>query len=561
MRRLDAFQEDYELVLQKLHDGYLDHVEIVSRVVETDFFRQCLGDGGIQKLAESYPSPRKKHDVPLWLYLATQLTLRLHGGPGFSSLPYILHCGGLRDALEDGQAARRVDPETERSQLSFKGYNEKNSYDRRTPCDQDYVRKLAKDTEPERLQAWYGSAAASHFKDLEVYDSEGIFFVDGSYLFVPDNERYEGSRVALFDEHNHPISREAEQNLSETQRKRCQFRRYYQMVALSHSDRAQDFLLYCGAKMLSEGDKGAEVGQLVPLVDSFHAAVGSGVMKTLVVDRGFIDGKSITQIKTQHDVDVVVPLKAGMNITADAWKLAEVDDTPWQEWTPPPKEKAPDPPQRPEHIRKAEQARQETIAKKKAESDTPPKARLERVELKVIPRIKLWASCDVALDVVLMREYMSDGECSEWGLMTTRQVDDPLEIRELYALRPACEEGWRQMKCYWDLTGFRSTSYSLVVNQVIFVLLAHSLLQAFLVQSERGDLAKATRKRLLAELLPDGEKVAVYWQNHVGYLRLMQYTHIILNLEDGPRRRLRGTINRLNKAQLEPPTLPERPTL
>ena len=117
---------------------------------------------------------------------------------------------------------------------------------------------------------------------------------------------------------------------------------------------------------------------------------------------------------------------------------------------------------------------------------------------------------------------MSDGDSSQWGLMTSREVDDPLEIRELYHLRSACEEGWRQTKCYWDLTGYRSASFSLVVNQIIFVLLAYSLLQLFLLKSDRGELAKATKKRLLAELLPDGEKVAVYCKNHVGYFGLME---------------------------------------
>lgn len=558
MRRFDAFQEDYELVREKLEEGFLDHVEIVSRVIETEFFRSFLGDGAIQKLAESYPSPRKRHDVPLWLYLSAQLTLRLHGAAGFSSLPYILHCGGLRDALEDGQVERKTDPETQQAYLSFKGYNGKNSYDRRTPCDQDYVRKLAKDTEADHLEWWYGRSVARHFKDIGAYDAEGIFFIDGSYLFIPDNENYELSRVGYFDKHNHPISAEKLESLPAAERKRCQRRRYYQMVALSHSNRSHDFLLYAGSKVLREGH---EVRALLPLVKTFQDAVGSGVMKILVVDRGFIDGSAIGEIKSRYKVDVVLPLKSGMNITEDAWRLAEVDPEPWQVYRPAPKEEPPEPPQRPEHLRRAEKNRQRTVARKKAEAGIKPAPHLERVELKVIRRMQLWEECRVPIDVVLMREYMSDGECSEWGLMTTRQVDDPIEIRRLYELRPCCEEGWRQTKCYWDMTGFRSPAFSLVVNQVVFVLLAYSLLQVFLVQSERGELAKATRTRLLAELLPDGEKVAVYWQNHVGYFGVMQYSRLLVELPEGPRRRIAGTLRRLSKAQLEPPALPKRPTL
>jgi hypothetical protein len=554
----NAFEEDKPLVLEKLQEGFIDHMEVVSRVTETQFFQKFIGSGDLERLAATFPSPRKKEEVPLWLYLSSQITLRLHGSPGFSSLPYVLHCGGLREALGGEQVEIKEDPHSHARELHFKGFNEKNKYDRVTPCDQDFVRKLARDTDPDRLEYWYGTEVARYFKHQRAYDPEGIFIVDGSYIFVPDNDRYEKSKLAVFDEHNHPISKEDQKKLPVSQQRRCQFRRYYEMVALSHTNRRKDFLLYTGAKVLP--GEGHEVQHLVPLVDRFVDAVGPGVMKTLLVDRGFIDGKSIGRIKKEHGVDVVVPLKAKMAITEEAWKLAEVDGQAWQEWRPPQRVKPPDPPQRPESIRKAEKKRQETVAAKKKEAGVTPRPQLARVEFKAIPRIDLWEECPVPLDVVLMREHMSDGKTTQWGLMTTGEVWDPVEIRDLYDLRPSCEEGWRQTKCYWDLSGFRSCNFSLIDSQVIFVLMAYSLLQLFLIQSDRGDLAKVTRERLLQELLPDGDKVAIYFQNHVGYFSLIEYSDILLNLAEGARRRLQGTVRRLRKAQLEPPALPPRPT-
>lgn len=558
MAHWNAFEEDRGFVLGKLQEGFLDHLEVVSRVVETQFFHLFLGGGDLARLAASYPSPRKKEEVPLWLYLSSQITLRLHGARGFSSLPYILHCGGLRDALEGGQVERKIDAETQRPLLEFQGYNQKNTYARLTPCDQDFVRKLARDTDSDRLEGWYSSDVARYFKELGVYDREGIFTVDGSYLFVPDNERYENSKVARFDNHNHPVSKEEEEKLPPEKRKRCRWRRYYQMVSLSHTNRARDYLIYAGSRVLRGG--GHEVQELAPLVGRFVESVGRGVMKVLLVDRGFIDGGSIGRIRKEYGVEVVVPLKAKMQITEDAWKLGEVDREPWQVWKPPAAAPPPEPSRRPEELRRAERKRQETVAEKKKEAGYRPPPHLVQVELKAIPRMKLWEECAVPLDVVLMRETMSDGQVSSWGLMTTKEVEDPLEIRRLYELRASCEEGWRQTKCYWDLTGFRSCSFSLVVSQVVFVLLAYSLLQAFLLKSERGDLAKATRQRLLAELLPDGEKVAVYWGNRVGYFSQAEYSEILLTLAEGARRRLLGTIRRLRKSQLEPPALPSRPT-
>jgi hypothetical protein len=559
MTDFNAFEEDQEFVFEKLQEGFIDHLEVVSRVVETQFFQLFLGSGGLQKLASSYPTPRKKEEVPLWLYLSAQITLRLHGSPGYSSLPYVLHCGGLRDALEEGQVERKSDPETGSHYLHFNGYNDKNSYDRQTPCDQDFVRKLARDTRPAQLEAWYGRDVAKFYKELEAYDPEGIFSLDGSYLFVPlANDNYENSKVAVFDRHNHLISKEEEKKLPPEEQKLCRMRRYYQMVGLSHTNRKQDYLLYTGATVLP--GEGHEVHKLLPLVQQFQEAVGPGVMKLLLVDRGFIDGESIGTIKEKHKVDVIVPLKKGMDITKDAWCLAEVDKKPWQVWTPPAKQPPPDPPQRPERLRRAERSRQRTIAKQKKEAGVAPPAELVKLELKVIPRMGLWQACAVPIDVVLMREHISDGRVETWGLMTTREVSDPKEIRDLYHLRSSCEEGWRQTKCYWDLSGFRSPNFSLVVSQVIFVLLAYSLLEIFLLKTERGDMANQTRQRLLAELLPDGEKVAVYFENRVGYFSVREYSDILLNLQEGARRRLRGTIHRLRKAELERPALPFRPT-
>jgi hypothetical protein len=556
MPQWSAFEEDKELVREKLQEGFIDHLEVVSRVVETEFFQDFIGSGALGKLAESYPSPRVKHDVPLWIYLASQLTLRLHGAAGYSSLPYILHCGGLRDALESGQVEHKEDPHSGERHLQFKGYNEKNDYDRATPCDQDFVRKIARDTEPQQLEAWYGQAVARHLATIDAYDKEGIFIVDGSYLFVPDNERYEDSEVGFFDAHNKPISKDDEATLTPAQRRRCKFRRYYKMAALCHTSREQDFLLYAGAELLRS--RKHEIHALVPLVEQFVAAVGPGVMKTLLLDRGFIDGKSIGKIKALG-VDVVIPLKEKMSMTEEAWRLAELDPEPWHTWTPPPKAPPAHPPERPEHIRRREEKRQKTVAEKKRKAGIEPPVTLQRLESKAIDQLKLWDECPVPLDVVLIREHMSNGEVNLWGLMTTRSVSDPFEIRDLYGIRTGCEEGWRQTKCFWDLAGFRSCSFALVTSQIIFVLLAFSLLQAFLLKSNRGDLASMTRQRLLAELLPDGEQIAVYWKGWVGYFGVKEYTAILLNLAEGARRRLQGTVRRLTRAQIEPPASPRRP--
>ena len=73
---------------------------------------------------------------------------------------------------------------------SCPGFNHKNDYVRQTPCDQDFLRKFARDTKADRLHAWFNREVPRCLRSLRLFDQEGLFIGDGSYLFVPDNEHY-----------------------------------------------------------------------------------------------------------------------------------------------------------------------------------------------------------------------------------------------------------------------------------------------------------------------------------------------------------------------------------
>ena len=151
------------------------------------------------------------------------------------------------------------------------------------------------------------------------------------------------------------------------------------------------------------------------------------------------------------------------------------------------------------------------------------------------------------LQAVVITEHFSDSSTSEFILATTAQCDDPLRLWELYQVRPTIEERHRQLKCFWDLTNFRSTKFCLVVNQIVFVLLAYSLMQLFLLKSDRGAFTASTRRRLLEQLLPQGKKVFLYYRNRVASLDILEYQEILLSLKEGARRRILGKTRRLRK--------------
>lgn len=548
----EAFEEDREYVLAELRKGFLDYVEVLSHVAETRFFEFLLSGGHLDALADGYPSPRKKQEVPLAVYLASELTLRLHGATGFAAYPFVIHAGGLKEALRPAQV--KVDAPGGRARLDCVGYNEKNDYPRQTPCHHDFLRKMARDTNATALMHWFGQAAPRLYRDLGMLDPEGIFLADGSHLFVPDNEGYEGSAVGFFDEHNQFVKDRG--SLTAEQLKRCRWRRYYGSVSLLHTNRAQTCFLYAGQRVLWEAE--SESPPLDSLVDEAVRAMGTKRMKILIHDKGFINGRRTGRFKQDYGIDSVFPLKHGMLDWEDAKRLADLDDRAWSVWQPPPPPTPIEPASRPEHIRRRERRRQATRRAQRDAAALAPPIRVDRVELKAVRGMHLSETCPVPLQVVLLREFRTDGSCSEWALATTREVEDPIEIWNYYKLRSAIEERHRQMKCFWDLTQFRSRAYSLVANQVIFMVLAYSLMQCFLVKVEREELTGTTRRRLLDQLLPDGQKVSVYRDNYVGYMTPLELLSEVLKLPEGPKRRLLGTVARLCSSALAAPELRRR---
>ena len=313
---------------------------------------------------------------------------------------------------------------------------------------------------------------------------------------------------------------------------------------------------FAGLAVMSGKD--SEVPKLRELVDGFVTSAGKGVMKTAIFDRGFIDGPTISHLKKDLGVDCVFPLKKGMLDLHDARVLAETDGEPWTTWAPTERPAPEEAAERPERIRRREQARQKTIERLKKERGEEPVV-VVKVELKMIRDMTLWGSATVPIHVVLIRETKSDGSVSEWNLATTNEKSTATEVRDLYKQRTAIEERHRQLKCFWDLTGFRSRAFSLVTAQVVFVLLAYSLLQVYMAKLSRGEANAKTRERLLGELTYEDDMVVLYSRNRVAYLTPLQNQEALLSLPESARRRVLAKTRKLRERLLLGTDMPRRP--
>jgi hypothetical protein len=543
---LVIFEENKPLVVEALRNGEFDYIEAASEVFEADFFRFIKARALLDQLAETYPTPRKKEEVALWFYVASNLSMRLHGVHAFDAFPMVVRSGGMLQAFGPKAGRKVVHPETGETTVVCEGFNQKNHYDRETPCDSDYLRKVAKDTDAEALMEWFNRDVVRVFRKHRAFDKEGLFIGDASYLFVPDNPMYEGSVRMLFDEDNHPADLKQYKKMTEAQKVRCQWKRCYKMVTLLHTNRRRDFYVFVAVKVIS--GKAHECPVLYELVKQWVEAVGPGVIKRLILDRGFLDGKAISLCKKKYGIDILIPIRKSMDLYEDALALFREPEVNWVECKEGEEEvKEPVRP-KPKVILKREKKRQKKLQQLKEQQPPPPPEKiLVKTEAASIGEFRSWSSCTVPLTVVANREHYADGHQEIWFLIDTQEVQDPSQTQQEYHLRTSTEERYRQLKCFSDLTHFTSRAFSMVVNQVVFIMLAYDLLQIYLLRQGRKELNQKTLPRIRQQLLPSDNHIIVYWQNYYGLFNPFDLLGFVVMLEEEARKKIAAKCRRIGR--------------
>jgi Transposase DDE domain len=544
MLDLHIIEPHPQRVLEAFRRGEFDQIEIIGEADEKEFFELCFQEKMLEALAKEMPTARKKKDVPLWFLLAANLSLKLHLENSFLAFERVIRCGGLLSALPPEIASKHLDPQSQQILLECRGFNDKNEYPRATPCDQDTVRKSVKHVPAQQWMDWFNGQVQEIFQAYGFFDPAGIFVGDGSYLFVPDNPAYEGSVVMWFDEHNHPVEYE---KLNAQERKKARRERCYKLVSLLHL--RGDCYVYAALAVVP--GNAHECPVLYQLVEQFVKRVGKGVIKLLILDRGLVDGKNITRCKTEWGLDVLLPMKRKMDLWEDAWALAK--QCPWQEWTAPQPEPRIVPSHRPEVIVRRELKRQKTLAANQAKEPPPDPAKvLVRTEICPIKGFSSWTECGVPIHVLLVRETYADGHRDEWGLMTTADFTDPHQPKDQYGLRTKIEERHRVLKCFHDLSDFRSRCLNVIVAQVVFILLSYTLRQWQLWKLRQEELAAKTPGLLRRQLNIHNHFVVIYHQNAYTQMPLVTFSRELLEMPPEARAKALTKVRQLEQSFLTP---------
>ena len=348
---LVVFENNKPWVIDEFREGHFDYVELASDVAETKFFQFLFGQQVVDRLVQHYPSPRDRHHVPLWMYVSSQLTLRLffffflkkkklqpthatlHGQHSFHSYPLIVRAAGWSMRSARRSRVRQVDPESGNLTLECGGLQRPQPL---SPPRPPAIRTSSASwpATPSRSRSRSGTTATSSPCTRNSGRSTPMA-CSSPIRHLPVRARQPSLRgLATVALRRAQPSRQQETGTGDArkpQRARCRWRRCYKAVLLLHCDAAGERFVVAGVRVSRE--KESEATALWPLLNTFLDTVGSGVMKVLLVDRGFINGPEIGRLKRDHGIDTVIPIRSDMNLQEDVHGLMKLPTT-WEEYEP-----------------------------------------------------------------------------------------------------------------------------------------------------------------------------------------------------------------------------------
>lgn len=462
MRDIEILNQEPGEVLDKLKLGQVDSIEYGVEQITDEFMIYGLRGGLIDELSKSFPDPGKECEITCKQILCASMAGHFQDMYAISQSPYALHSPILLAEL-----GLNVKVLGKGEGISRRGTHEN------APFSGDAIRKMLCNMTPEDLVDWYNGCVGRAYLRQADY-APCLHIMDCTKLVVNyENRNYEGSGVVTNDEDEHE--------------------RGYKLGSLRS-------LLDDGGIITSIAFGAIQVHDLTlckdMLLKSPHLKPGD----MLIVDMGYIDGKTISTMKLKRKVDILIPLRSDMNGHKDAIESAYYhDDIPW--------EKHP--------TREGQQIK-----------------RVEYVDY-------FWDECDVPLIGCVVRE-LEEGRDGSGGktdykhrvFATTRLSLTGRRMIQTYQLRPEIEEDHRQWKDgAWDMAEFTSTNLVQILYHVICVLLAYNLCGIYSNTRAGQEFARKTLRQLTREQARSHDvAVLVFVGNHYAVFDVRYFTGILIRL-------------------------------
>jgi hypothetical protein len=512
MDTIKLWGRDGDAVRQAIELGELVHLETASEELTDEFLLFAIESGLLAQWAKAFPDPRCAPEIRMEVIVASHVAARFAGLYSMRKSGYVLRSASVLGAL--GYSVEVLEPE---QGLSLRGTSDdklisgdvlrkllvklENHVDpmaplRLPPYEPSVAVKVRKRASRRAVKASVDAAAAEAraqqvaAKLVEWYNTHvgpsllayarvgtgrRIHIVDTTHVEVPlETGTYECSGVVKNDDGSRS--------------------RGYKLATLRTLLDDAGLITQVGLCPIQVHD--LPVCRLV-----FETAPVLRPGDLVLEDRGFVDGATITFLKQQRHVDVIVPLKSTMLSYREAVQLAELQNA-WQ----------PHPSRASQHM-----------------------AFVQGVE-------HVWEACQVPLNACVIRYWnRKKGASDHIVLVTTDQQLTGSWIVRHYEERPEIEQDYEQMKSGgWQLQKLSSTRYSEIVFYITTVVLSYSLYHLFVNTQAGVRFADKTRQALAFDQLRSRRThIIAYAGGHFEIFETLSFVHFILQLPDSVQERLR----------------------
>jgi hypothetical protein len=512
MDTIKLWARNGDAVRRAIELGELVHLETASEELTDEFLLFAIQSGLLSKWAEAFPDPRQEPEIAMEVIVASHLAARFAGLYSMRKSGYVLRSASVLGAL--GYSVEVLEPEQgvslrgtsddklisgdvlRKLLVKLEHHVDPNAPVRVPPYEPSVAVKVRKrasrravkgavnEVEVEaraqrvatQLVHWYNAhVGPSLLHYARVGTGRRIHIVDTTQVEVPlETGTYECSGVVKNDDGSRS--------------------RGYKLATLRTLLDHAGLITQVGLCPIQVHD--VPVCRLL-----FETAPVLRTGDLLLEDRGFLDGETITSLKQQRYIDVIVPLKSTMLSYKEAVQLAELQDA-WQ----------PHPSRDDQHI-----------------------AFVKGVD-------HMWDGCDVALNACVIRYWNRKKKALDHIVLVTtdQRLTGPWIVRH-YEERPEIEQDYQQMKSGgWQLKKLSSTRYSEIVFYILTVVLSYSLYHLFSNTRAGARFADKTRQALaFAQLRSHRTHIIAYAGGYFEIFETLSFVRFVLQLPASVQERLR----------------------
>jgi Transposase DDE domain len=512
METIKLWARNGDAVRQAIELGELVHLDTASDELTDEFLLFAIQSGLLAKWAKTFPDPRREPEIGMEVLLASHLAARFAGLYSMRKSGYVLRSASVLGAL--GYSVEVLEPA---QGLSRRG----------TSDDQllsgDVLRKLLvkleKQTNLDEPVCLPPVEPSQQVKVRQRASRRAAKEVVNGGEAEARAQRVSNQLITWYNDHVGPSLLQYARLgkgrrihiVDTTQVEVCLETGTYECSGVVKQDdgsRARGYKLATLRTLLDHAGLITQVGLGPIQVHDLPACrllfEVSPVLRQgdlLLEDRGFLDGATITLLKQQRHVDVIVPLKSTMLSYQEAVHLAALQGV-WQ----------PHPSRDSQHI-----------------------AFVKGVE-------HVWDGCDVALNACVIRYWNRKKKALDHiVLVTTDQRLKGSWIVRHYEERPEIEQDYQQMKSGgWQLKKLSSTRYSEIVFYIATVVLSYSLYHLFANTRAGAQFADKTRQALAFEQLRSRRThIIAYAGGHFEIFETLSFVRFVLQLPASVQDRLR----------------------